>query len=69
MKVKAYKTFIKNIIMPRGAENKAILKANRFLIIQRLMAHKKIGEIANEIGVGYDTLYTYLATGEILHDE
>lgn len=58
----------KSNYMPRGAENKAILKANRFLIIQRLMAHKKIGEIASEIGVGYDTLYTYLATGAILHD-
>jgi hypothetical protein len=54
--------------MPKGAENKAILRANRYLIIQRLMAHKKIGEIATEIGVGYDTLYTYLATGAILHD-
>lgn len=55
--------------MPKITNNQAILKENRFLIIQRLMAHKKIGEIANEIGVGYDTLYTYLATGKILHDD
>lgn len=54
--------------MPKKTENAVILKANRYLIIQRLMAHKKIGEIATEIGVGYDTLYTYLATGKILDD-
>ncbi len=52
-----------------ATKNQIILKENRFLIIQRLMAHKKIGQIADEIGVGYDTLYTYLATGTILHDE
>lgn len=55
--------------MPKKTNNKAILKENRYLIIQRLMQHKKIKEIADEIGVGYYTLYTYLATGEILHDD
>lgn len=50
-------------------KNQIILQENRFIIIQRLMAHKKIGQIAKEIGVGYDTLYTHLATRRILHDD
>jgi molybdenum-dependent DNA-binding transcriptional regulator ModE len=55
--------------MPKKTNNKAILRENRFLIIQRLMQHKTIREIATEIGVSYYPLYDYLATGKILHDE
>lgn len=55
--------------MPKKTNNKEILKADRFLIIQHLMARTKIGEIASEVGIGCDTLYTYLATGKILHDD
>ena len=53
----------------KKANNARILRANRFLIIQRLMQKKTVREIAKEIGVwSYYVLYDYLATGSILHD-
>jgi len=49
-------------------ESQAILKASRHRILELLMKHRKIREIASDIGVSYWTLYNYLAMGRILND-